>query len=805
MSQELDNFFIGIGFKIDTASQQQAVDTNRAVQRQITANAEAEGQTRMSREAFRQRLALAGNNDLSKVRIETETRTGKAIDKVRTDTAKKDSDRETDAAKKGRERRETTFKEVSKFALAFSGVAVGVLTAVQSVATGLTLAVGEAAKSFEQLGYASQRTGASAASISNFAYAISQLGGTTEGAGASLAAFSDRLKMNPQGFGQVLQHLGVSTKNAAGDLRDSGDILTDTLQALGKLPNFESRNYAETLGIDDYTRRAGANPRLREYEDQRAKDRADVGFDPDKAAAEAMPAARSMRRLEAVASDVGNKIKADLFDKVKPLLDQLADWITAHGKEIADTVSKIADGFLQIATTLTEKLKGIDYKALFGEKGGSDGLIPTLEALAATALLVNRHLGGMSGIIRDMNTLPIPGWIKALAALGTWGLLSTAKASADNIAKADATGQGIYVGDTGFATVVPPGGDNTGWTDEQKRNNPFVRAWNGVKSWFGGGGDNTHVSADGPRSGANNQNMTKENAEAIKSAAKELGTTPQDLATVIGYETGGTFSPSKWGGAGGRYMGLIQFGPDERRQYGADEGQTFPDQMKAVVRYLKGRGYKPGMGLLDLYSTINAGSPGHYGASDGNGTVSDHVTRMQGEMAARARAFLDLAPDKAESSTPNAASPAPDASSSASTPAAPAPASTPPSPITAPVVGSRQQRDPPLPPNAIYGVWDSSHTKFTPVDAQGRALGPDGKPTTPALTMPHTSLQYPIGVTPSLYASYDNSHKRGDTTITHNPTFNIQGSDVKANLDAAKLAAGRGWGDTLRNLQGAVA
>ncbi|NBX51155.1 hypothetical protein EBT25_14815 [bacterium] len=34
------------------------------------------------------------------------------------------------------------------------------------------------------------------------------------------------------------------------------------------------------------------------------------------------------------------------------------------------------------------------------------------------------------------------------------------------------------------------------------------------------------------------------------------------------------------------------------------------------------------MGLMDMYSTVLAGSPGHYGRSDGNGTVAQHVANM---------------------------------------------------------------------------------------------------------------------------------------------------------------------------------
>lgn len=131
---------------------------------------------------------------------------------------------------------------------------------------------------------------------------------------------------------------------------------------------------------------------------------------------------------------------------------------------------------------------------------------------------------------------------------------------------------------------------------------------------------------------------------AIARAAAEIGASPKDLATVIAYETAGTFSPKKWGGTGGNYMGLIQFGPEERAKYGVHEGQSFDEQMGSVVAYLKDRGFKPGMGLEDLYSTINAGTPGRYRASDGPGkNVLTHVAEMRKKGGAAQKADAVLA------------------------------------------------------------------------------------------------------------------------------------------------------------------
>ncbi|TCM25699.1 AcrB/AcrD/AcrF family protein [Novosphingobium sp. ST904] len=122
--------------------------------------------------------------------------------------------------------------------------------------------------------------------------------------------------------------------------------------------------------------------------------------------------------------------------------------------------------------------------------------------------------------------------------------------------------------------------------------------------------------------------------------ANRFGLDPSEVAAVMSYETGGTFSPTIMGGKGGQYMGLIQFGPSERKKYGIDKASSPEDWTKAIGDYLQDRGFKRGMGVLDLYSTINAGTPGRYEASDGNGTVRSHVENLLGAHKEKAKGWL---------------------------------------------------------------------------------------------------------------------------------------------------------------------
>lgn len=128
--------------------------------------------------------------------------------------------------------------------------------------------------------------------------------------------------------------------------------------------------------------------------------------------------------------------------------------------------------------------------------------------------------------------------------------------------------------------------------------------------------------------------MATELRSAIAAAARQLGINPIDLATAISYETGGTFNPTikgpttKWG----THEGLLQWGDPQAAKY-LNNDYSIPSQMRGAVAYLKDAGVKPGMGLPDIYSAINAGRVGRYGASDAAaggapGTVMDKVKGM---------------------------------------------------------------------------------------------------------------------------------------------------------------------------------
>ena len=158
-------------------------------------------------------------------------------------------------------------------------------------------------------------------------------------------------------------------------------------------------------------------------------------------------------------------------------------------------------------------------------------------------------------------------------------------------------------------------------------------------------GESVSFSTSGQRTGTGTAPST--HTDALIEVAATLGVNPIDLATIIGFESAGTYDPGKVGGEGGNYQGLIQFGISERKAYGVVPGMTFEEQLRGpVLRYFQDRfraaGWETqGATLEDLYTTVIAGNPGaNRDARDSFGTSArSGVAKMGGHRAQAMKRF----------------------------------------------------------------------------------------------------------------------------------------------------------------------
>lgn len=105
--------------------------------------------------------------------------------------------------------------------------------------------------------------------------------------------------------------------------------------------------------------------------------------------------------------------------------------------------------------------------------------------------------------------------------------------------------------------------------------------------------------------------FTQDKAKSVKATAERLGVSPNDLAQIISFESGGTFDPAKKNMGGSGATGLIQFMPDVAKEYGTTTealgAMSFDEQMKYVEAYFVKKGIgKNGKktSLADMYNAV---------------------------------------------------------------------------------------------------------------------------------------------------------------------------------------------------------
>lgn len=544
------------------------------------------------------------------------------------------------------------------------------------------------------LGRLAQRIGQAPADISAVATAVQRTGGSFDAAAGSFQRFSDSIQeLKATGNTGILPFLyrvqaaGGKQINLNKDILQTQVDIADNLKAINDKQGAAAANYyGKQLGFDEGTvaLMVQGGKAFRAYIEE--SKRLGIATKEDTDAAQAFQ--RSIRTLMQASESLGRSIMTAVTPVIVDLLKPLQEWIeknrewikteiTARVREFADYLKTI--NWKAIGQGIRDFVAGCNSAAQ--AVGGWKNVIEALFALwlGSKFLAVLRAIGLLRLALTGGKLSG--GLIGALGILGTAGLAAIIAGSVGSdrgTPNAEKPGVITRSDDENSGAAVGPSG---GYADPRLNGDRarFRRWWGRtMPTWLGGESapsDGIHRRARRAASRAaaedkSNYNFTGENADVLRQAAKELGTSPEDLATVISYES--KFRPGVHGGTGNRYQGLIQFGPSERAQFGANDKQTFKEQMPAVVRFLKTRGFKPGMGLEDLYSTINAGSPGHPNASDGHGTVRSHVAKMRVTEAERVRRFLSSGAQQSIPIAPVAPPPTP-APSTTSQPAAPKP------------------------------------------------------------------------------------------------------------------------------------
>ncbi|MBS9469702.1 hypothetical protein, partial [Klebsiella pneumoniae] len=232
--------------------------------------------------------------------------------------------------------------------------------------------------------------------IKQIGYAVSQVGGSVDGARGSLENLARFMRNNPGAEG-FLNRLGVQTRDASGNMRDMATIFTGVGQRLSSMPYYRANQYAQMLGLDENTLMAMRRG-IGEYMGQYNAMKKAIGFNPDQAAAASNRFMTSLRSLSEAASMARDKIGSNLADGLAGSLDRLRRQILENFPKIEGAITDTVKGILwagemvgrviyrliQLGQSISDWWDSLDKQ--------SQQLIELIGALTAAWWLLNRAM-----------------------------------------------------------------------------------------------------------------------------------------------------------------------------------------------------------------------------------------------------------------------------------------------------------------------------------------------------------------------------------------------------------------------------
>lgn len=422
-------------------------------------------------------------------------------------------------------------------------------------ASALTLGVGVSAlaSKLENLYFVSKRTGAAASSLKAFDFAARNLGISSETAFGAVESLAKFLRNNPAGEG-YLATLGVQTRNANGELRDTVDILSDLGAELAKRPTWLASQYGQTFGIDENLLLAMRNGDFAKFMQQYREMSRNNGL--DKAADDAHAFMIALRELGTTFENFALRVEGALLRKVGPQLERFNRWFQERAPEIAERVANIASAILAAVAALGPPLSWLADKFVELDKA-TDGW--------STQLLL------LVGVFKVLGGFQIVG--------GIWKMVAAVRAlGAANAAAAAAGGASAAGGTAGAAGA----GAAAGWVS---RFLPWAARIGGAAALlFHSGGLNEGEDAElARRRGAAGSPATGTGNAAFDAVAffQRMGWThEQAVGLVANLQRESNLNPRAVGDNGQAY-GAAQWHPDRQANFKAWAGKDIRDSSLA--------------------------------------------------------------------------------------------------------------------------------------------------------------------------------------------------------------------------------
>lgn len=496
-----------------------------------------------------------------------------------------------------------SFGGMSKAIAGATKILGGLFSAI-AVGSGLAKLVSDVQKVNNELFFLEKNLGMSARSIKAWQGAAAAGGGSAEGMTSSMKglnkSMNDFVVRGDTTLLPFMNALGVSMTDNKGKLKDTDAMMLDLADSFSKMDREQAFSIGQDMGFDEGTLNVLLQGRDALKESLEYQKQMYVSSEKE------LEASRELSKNTAQLQAHWESMKLMMGNAIIPLLVKLT------------AVAKIFFEFLQRHQETVQNVfeaMGIIIGAVLIPILGK-ALIAALAFIAPFApfiLVVAALSAGFIALYDDYKT-----WAEGGNSLFNWGAfrdyIDNATLSTDNLKNAFKNLTKDMMEKTiptlkGYADIVKmlASGDFAGagslaldMTKEYYRNVAGVidditgqekgTLANAASNLFGSGGGGNATAKYSSKA------FTADKAKSIARVAKNIGVNPDDLASVISFETGGTFSPSAKN-KGSSATGLIQFmkgsGGTKGQYYGMSRDKfaslSFDDQMKYVEKYFKER------------------------------------------------------------------------------------------------------------------------------------------------------------------------------------------------------------------------
>ena len=221
--------------------------------------------------------------------------------------------------------------DVAKLGLAATGTAVAVAAAVVKIS-----------KEYENLYWASQRTGATVTNLQAVSYAASQIGLSADQGKGAIEAMAASMRMNP-GLQGLASAYGASAKDPVERLQQ---LVTGMKKAFGPDGYFAAAMQASNFGIPEpvFFQMWSNIDKMKEEADDYKKRVKDVGLNTEETAKNSNELQTSLRRLSSSFDLLGTAISSKFIVPLKDAVDWIDKMILGAGKITAMSAEQHQEG-----------------------------------------------------------------------------------------------------------------------------------------------------------------------------------------------------------------------------------------------------------------------------------------------------------------------------------------------------------------------------------------------------------------------------------------------------------------------------